>query len=456
MTSQSHDRTPRRVLAAFSGPSLPFSALSLPVVISLPEYYASTVGLPLTVVGATFMGVRLLDIGFDPIVGGVMDRTTTRFGRFRVWMVAATPVLMIATYMLFNAARGASSLYLWIWLAAMYGAYSIATLAQSAWGSVLSASYHERSRIYAWWQGGNIIGMLRVLTMPILAARLGFVGSGAGVHAMGWFVIIALPLTVGLSALVTPEPRQGGSGLPPLAKALVQAANLARRPAVARILIADLFLSLAPGVTGALFLFFFRSKGFTTLEAQGLLLVYFIGGLVGAGLWVSLSHRIGKHHALLASCAYYALVQSGMFLLPKLPMIWAAASLFVAGLSYAASQFLLRALMADAGDEARLDTGSDFTGLLFALVSSTTKLGYAIAVGVSFIGLGLVGFKPEPGALNAPGAVEGLQSLFGFAPPALALLGAVAVWRYPLTLERHAEIRAALAQAPFDDPGPIP
>lgn len=50
MTSPSHDRTPRRVLAAFSGPSLPFSALSLPVVISLPEYYASTVGLPLAIV----------------------------------------------------------------------------------------------------------------------------------------------------------------------------------------------------------------------------------------------------------------------------------------------------------------------------------------------------------------------------------------------------------------------
>lgn len=457
MTSEHHDRTPWRVLSAYAGPSLPFAALSLPVVISLPEYYASTVGLPLAVVGAAFMGVRMLDIGFDPVIGIIMDHTRSRFGRFRVWMAAATPLLMLAVYMLFNGPKGAPAAYLWVWLAALYVAYSIATLAQMAWGALLSASYHERSRIYAWWQGGNILGMMLVLAMPLLAARLGFNGPGAGVHAMGWFVLAILPPTVGAAVLLVPEPRPSGAARhPPLVQSLKTAAGLLLRPTVARILIADLFLGLAPGITGALFLFFFRSRGYSTLEAQGLLLVYFIGGLAGSGIWVSLSHRIGKHHALLWACFYYALVQTGIFFLPKLPLVWGALALFLTGLSYAANLFLLRALMADVSDELKLETGAASTGLLYALLSSTTKLGYAIAVGLTFFGLALVGFKPEPGAVNSPAAIQGLESLFGFAPPVLALLGAAALWSYPLTQERHAEIRQALAEAPFDDPGPIP
>src|SRR5215210_16993 len=97
---------PSGVLAAFAGPCLPLAAMGLPLVVYLPEYYSNALGLPLATVGAAFMGVRLLDIMFDPFIGGVMDRTRTRWGRFRPWLALGAPPLMLATYALFMAAHG--------------------------------------------------------------------------------------------------------------------------------------------------------------------------------------------------------------------------------------------------------------------------------------------------------------------------------------------------------------
>ncbi len=78
---------PRRsglTLALFAGPCVPLAALGLPLVVYLPEYYANELGLGLGVVWAIFTWVRLADVGLDPLLGALMDRTNTRFGRFKL------------------------------------------------------------------------------------------------------------------------------------------------------------------------------------------------------------------------------------------------------------------------------------------------------------------------------------------------------------------------------------
>ena len=57
-------------------------------------------------VGAAFSIVRLIDIVFDPLIGVAINATNTRFGRFRPWMVAGAPLLMLAAYMIFMAEPG--------------------------------------------------------------------------------------------------------------------------------------------------------------------------------------------------------------------------------------------------------------------------------------------------------------------------------------------------------------
>src|SRR3546814_10328289 len=65
----------------------------------------------------------LLDIAFDPLIGGVMDRTRTRIGRYRPWLLAGAPMVMLAMGMLFMASPGVGPWHLAIWLVLAYAGW---------------------------------------------------------------------------------------------------------------------------------------------------------------------------------------------------------------------------------------------------------------------------------------------------------------------------------------------
>lgn len=439
--SGSLERPSNWTLAALSAPCLPLAGLGLPLVVFLPAYYSSSLGLDLAVVGAAFGAVRLADMAFDPFIGGVMDRTRSRFGRFRVWFAVSAPLLMLATWMLFMARPGVTAVYLWFWLVVMYAGVSISNLSQLSWAAVISPNYDQRSRIYAWWQAGNVVGMILVLTLPAVLPRFGFTGANVGVQAMGWFVVILTPLTMALAVMKVPEPLVT---TPPKRAGLREYVSLLRRPSVVMILIADLLVGTGPAITGALFFFFFeRVKGFDFGAASALLLIYFIGGLVGAPLWTWLSYRLSKHKTLALSGVIYAAMTLCALIIPVGAFLPAAVLMFLIGVPYAAGAFLLRAMMADIADEERLESGVDRTGLLYALLAATVKIGSAGAVAVTFPLLKLMGFDPKGTGVDS--GLDGVAVLFAAVPAGLSLLASWMVMSFPLTAARHAEIRKALA-----------
>ena len=442
----------KTVLAALAAPCLPLAALGLPLVVYLPEYFSGEIGLSLTAVGTAFMAVRLLDMAFDPFIGGVMDRTRTRWGRFRLWFAIGTPILMFATWMLFMARPGVGVAYLWIGLLVIYGGFSIATLSHMAWASVLTPDYDQRSRVYGWWQTANVIGMILVLALPPLLFQVYGATHAQGVQAMGLFIIILLPITLLLSLFIVPEPRIASA---PDKAGIREYLGLFKRASVRRILIVDILNGTGPAITGALFFFYFHAlKDFDRGPAGLLLLIYFVGGLVGAPIWMWISYRLGKHRTLAYSGLFYAAIQVAVVLMPAGHFPLASACMLLAGLSYSASAFLLRAMMADVGDEERLDSGVDRTGLLYALLTGTVKIGSALAVFVTFRGLDVAGFQTQAGAVNDPSALLALQLMFTAAPGALAIAGAWVIWGYPLTAEKHAEVRARLAEKDLAEAAP--
>ncbi len=432
---------PRRsnaVLAAYASPTLPLAGLGLPLVVYLPEYYVSELGLSLSVVGTAFLLVRLADIILDPILGGLMDRTRTRWGRFRPWLIASAPLLMAASYALFMAKPGIGPVFLWAWLIIAYVGFSMAVLAQTAWGAVLSPDYQQRSRIYGFWGAGNVIGMILVLLLPPLMA-FAFKGNHAsGIAAMGWFIIVLTPLTALLASVVVGEP-----AAPPQRHeaGLKQYLGLLTRPSVQKLLAADLLMGLAPGIGGALFFFFFeRIKGIPKDQAGILLLIYFVAALAGAPLWPWLAKTLGKHTALAIAGIMYAVFQMAAILTPPGMNLFGVAVLVLAGLPYSAAPLLVRSMMADIGDEERLNTGVDRTGLLYAVVNGTVKLGFALAIGV-FLVLEKLGFDPKVPSAQGDAA---LVALYTVVPAALGVLVCLIIVRYPLDAKRHAEIRAQL------------
>ncbi len=444
--SASASATPRRsnaVLAAFSGPCLPLAAFGVALPVTLPEFYATFVGLELGVVAAVFMAVRLIDIVFDPFIGWGMDRTRTRFGRYRPWMALSAPMLMLAAYMMFVVVQpGAPPVYLFGWLLFLYLGFSIGTLGQLGWAAVLAPQYDQRSRVYGWWQVFNIIGVVLILVLPTVVVQTGLGNYADGVRIMGWAIVIALPLTIGLAMFAVPEPVTAG-GQPH--GSLSAYLSLFRKPVVRKLLLSDLLLGVAPGITGSLLFFFFgQIRGYDHTQAGLFMLFYFVAGLCGAPFWAWFATRVGKDRGLAVASVVSAVLYVGATLVPGGNFVLTAVVMFIAGLPYAAGLFLTRAMMADAGDEERFETGVDRTGLMLSILSATTKIGHVVAL-IPYLILQGVGFRALPGpAGNSDAALLTLQILFIAVPGVLLVLAGAVLKNYPLTAKRHDEIRLAL------------
>ncbi len=437
-------------LLAWCGPCLPVAALGLPLVVYLPPHYAGTLGLPLATVGFVFAFVRIIDIPIDPLLGALMDGTRTRIGQFRPWMLAGGFVLAAGVWMVFMAEPEVSATATFLSLLLLYIGWSMIYLAQTAWGSRLSPNYTERARVFGFWTATNAFATLLVLLIPPIIARLGHgEGSTPGVHAMGWFILAIIPITILAATAIVPESPGAGE------QHGIRLADVRRVLADKRmqlLLGADLLLSVVPGITGALFLFFFTAaRGIPAAVASLLLLGYFLAGLLAAPLWVKGAARFGKHRMAALSGLWLGIAQLGIWAIPQGEVAFTAFAFILAGAPISAPAFLLRAMLADLTDAQELDrrraglASVDTTGLNYAILTATQKLGYAIPVGLTYPILSLVGFNPAPGAVNDISAINGLTFLFVVPPLLLGMLSAWLIWPWPITAEAHARIREELA-----------
>ncbi len=414
----------------------------LPVIIYLPDYYARELGVDLAVLASTMMLVRLFDLWFDPFLGFVMDRTNSRFGRYRPWFVAGAPIGMLALWMLFNAKPGIGGGYLLFWLIAGYVGQSMSQLGHMAWAASTATSYDKRSSVYGSILVFSILGTFAIMAMPPVMRLVFHAEPAASVQSMGWFVMLVLPVTIVIALLAAPEPRR-----PPAAgKATFKGyVDLLRRGSVLRLLGADIAWGTGPAIAATLIFTYLDSiKGFDRSTGGLLLLVYFVGGMAGAPFWTMLSKKVGKHRALMGAGFCYAIVQCVMLMTPggSLPLI--VAGMFLSGLPSTAGQILLRSMMADLADEDRLISGVDRTALMFALLSGSVKIGSALAVGVGLYSLKLVGFDFALGRNNPETALLTLSLAYTLVPAALGLLTAWIISGHRLDASAHAEVRRQL------------
>ena len=437
----------RRTLAAFAAPCLPLTGVGLPLVVYLPPYYASTLGLDLAMTGILFSLVRWLDLPLDLWFGHGIDKTDTRIGRFKPWMLGGGLVMLLGLGLVFFAPPGLSPFRAFIGLFIMYAGFSAAQVAHTSWGQALSSDYHERSRIFGWWQAGNMIGLLGLLAVPplasILAPRFGWTeGPALGIHGMGWVLLAMLPVALLLVATMVPE-RQSLHATP---HGWADVWSALKQPLLRRLLLIDLFASLAPGFGGALLIFFFESvRGFSVETARFLLLFYFGAGLIGAPLWGWFARRTSKHQAVMWSIGCYAVLHASLVLLPNNNLWLAASAMMFAGIPAVAPPFLVRAMLADVADAETLANGKSNAGLYYAVLVGVQKLGYAIPIGVSYAILAMVGFDAKIGTANSETAIAGLTALFLIPPVLAAIIAAWLAKGWTITEDVQARTAEALA-----------
>lgn len=429
----------RAALAAYAGPALPLAALTLPLYVILPTFYAESVGLPLALVGTILLAVRLADAVSDPLIGLMADRYRPPLGRRRGWLLAACLPAALAAYMILTPPGDAGGGYLLFWGLALSLGYTASIIPYTAWGAELSDDYHGRSRIAGAREGMVLLGTLIAVSVPAIAEALGAPGQATALEVLALIIVIALPCLTLVAVWRLPEPSDTGAALPPLADGLRQ---VARNRPFARLLAAFVLNGFANGLPATLFLFFV-ARALAAPDMQGpFLFLYFLCGIAGVPLWLAVSRRTGKHRAwctaMLGACAVFALVP----LLGPGDLIGFAAICVLTGLALGADLALPSAIQADVIDVDRIATGTRRSGLYFALWGLATKLSLALAVGLAFPLLGLAGFDPAAADTTGTGA---LVALYAIVPVALKLAAIALMWNFPLGAKEQAELAARLA-----------
>lgn len=155
------------------------------------RFYTDTAGLSAVAVGSMFLVLRLADAFFDPIIGALADRTQTRWGKFRPWvLMTSVPFGLVfwLAYVTPNIGPQGKLVYAYITYTLVMMLYSANNTPYSALMGVMTADASERSSVASYRFVGALIGQFIIQALPLpLVAKL-----GGGDSARGWAITMAI------------------------------------------------------------------------------------------------------------------------------------------------------------------------------------------------------------------------------------------------------------------------
>ena len=438
-------RLKRSTLFYYSLTDLPVMLSIFPAVVFLPKFYTSDLGVPLTVAGAIMLAVRLFDLVSDPLMGYISDRTHSRWGRRRPWIVLAVPFMMVGVYMLYLPPAGAGAMHMLLWMTVMSLGTTLMLIPYYAWGAELSPDYNERSRITG---ARSMMGVVGNLLAQVAAFSALFLFTDAGsrefLEVVGIAMLVVMPVCVLLTVTRVGESRDYKSSVMPIREGLkLMAGNGPFKRLAAAFLVSYTGLS----ITTPLYIFFIAF----VLGAEGLapimLTFFYLSNFAGVPFWVWLSTRIGKHRAYVGSFALIAVAHPFYMLLGEGDFWWMTPVSMVTGFAAGGFAALPNSMKADVIDLDTLHSGENRAAAFFSIWSLLQKLPASFGPTIGLFGLALFGFNPAPGAVNGPEELFWVSFLFAVLPSFFYLASGAIVWNYPITESRQKELREELEAA---------
>lgn len=435
---------PTRTLVLYGLPNLSYSIAGLPLALFVPAFYADDLGLPLAQVGAAIAASRVLDLVTDPLMGQLSDRVRTRLGRRKPWIVLGAPLLLVSLWQIFvpGAPGEVGVSHLLFWTALLFVGFTLVDVPFKAWGAELSADYAERSRVTAWREAFGFSGQIGLLLLLVALGGVGIGGAGEQLRGCALAITGSLPVLLALALGFVPEPPPERGTAPALAP-LRGLGLVARNPAFVRMVGAVLCFVSGVVIQGTLHRLVLEHIFGRADLFPAMILLENVVTLAAVPLWLRVSDRVGKHRA-----AALAALWIGALSLP-LPVFGPGQALpFVAlmvlrGSSFASILFLASSMAADAVDHDSVASGGQRTGLYFGVYGMVIKASIALGVVLATSLPAWFGFDPGLAVPSDPARLA-LMAVYAWLPGLLMAAGAPFLWRFPITREVQARLRAEL------------
>lgn len=413
----------------------------------LALYLTDVVGVQPGVAAVAFFVGSTWDYINDPIVGYLSDRTRTRWGRRRPFLLFGALPFAAAFSLLWWRPPIFSTLGLGIYYALAFALFdtaaSLVYMPFNALTPELTDDYDERTDLTSRRMFFNLLATLAAYTLPLLVVGA-FKPENAGrVLLMGsiFGLISALPLL--LVFWGTRERREFMEN--------PQKPNLRRSLAAARKSRPFLFglgLFLFNGVTVSIIqiVLLYYIKYVVRREAQSdlILATIFVVALLALPLWEWISRHLDKRWAYISGISFMAvvlLVLSSLSAQTAFPIIMVLCVL--AGIGVSAMQMMPWAIIPDAIEYGELQSGERQEGIFYSLIQLAQKVASSIAVPLTLLVLQVTGYVPNS-ATQPPSAVFGIRMVAGPIPAVTLCIGILFTLLFPLRRDSFREITRQL------------
>lgn len=420
------------------GQNLVFQTLA----IFLLPFYTEELGLSPALAGLIFLIARPIDGVTDPIMGYLAQRYRSRWGSFRPFlMYGALPVALAFGLLFWKPELGETGRF---WFA--FGTYLLFGLCFTAinipYGAltaVMTRDYHERGRLTGFRMSFALLGgIVAGYVTPKVLESAGAYGAMAVLY--GGILIVSLLVSFFSVRELRTNPQNTSSEA-----SLRDTFRMLRRngPFWQLTLSFGCCFAALMAFAGTIDFYFSHYVGDKSGMATALLF-FTVSTAVSVPGWTWLSRRVGKRNTFLLGVSLSVLAFLLAYTLAPTSRYALFACFALHGLGNGAAALTSWAMPADTIEYGEWKSGVRTTGMTYGIYGVGIKLG--MGIGASLLGFALSHVGYVANQVQTPEAVAGIRALQTLLPAALLTIALAAMWFYPLSEQRHVEIKAALEE----------
>jgi GPH family glycoside/pentoside/hexuronide:cation symporter len=405
-------------------------------------FLTDVVGVPPGVAAIAIFVGKSWDYINDPIIGHLSDRTRTRWGRRRPYLLFGPLPFALAFAMLWWRPPWDDVPLLASYYALAYivfdTAASLVYMPYFALTPELTSDYDERTSLTTYRMFFSILGSLIAFTVPLLIIGTLEPGSAQRALTMGvlFSVMSAVPLF--LVFIGTRERQEHMNQKKPDMRQSLRAA-VRNRPFLIGLAI-FLVTWVAIDLLQATLLFFVKYAVQRQDQSEMIMGTIFVTAILALPLWAMISRRWSKRWAYIAGAAFLAGVLMTLITLsPATDLILILLLCLMAGIGVAAAHVLPWSMIPDAIEWGEWKTGERYEGMFYSLVTLTHKATVSLSIPAVGLILQFTGYVPNA-TQQSKAALLGIRISFGPLPAALMCLGIQLAILYPLGRQEYAQI----------------
>jgi GPH family glycoside/pentoside/hexuronide:cation symporter len=409
-------------------------------------FYTDTFGISAIAAGTLLIVVRFWDAIFDPIMGIVADRTNTRWGKFRPWILwTAVPfgIMGFLTFLTPNFAPSGKLIYAYVTYIILMMVYSANNLPYSALSGVMTGDLGERTSLSSY---RFVFAMLAQLIIQGLALPMvHYFGQGNNAKGYQFTMGIFSALAVILFFITFSTTKERIRPVPNQKATLKEHfGDLLKNGPWLTMFFLTVILFITLAMRGSVVLYYFKyyvgkEEYFSMFNVLGT-----VATIIGIFFSKGLSMRFGKRNVFIGGLSATTLFTALFIFLPPTAISLIFITEIVRQFAYGFTIPLLWAMMADVADYSEWKNNRRATGIVFSAIVFGLKAGLGFGGAITGYMLSLYGYIPN--VAQTASALSGIRLTMSIFPAVTFGLCIVCLFFYKINKQTEIQITDELAE----------